>query len=98
MGSDRQASATTGTIPGHATHAACSVARASSVRWMVEGRCITTKCGGLQGWIAIALPGPVRPWLGFTMATHCDHATNMSITSQLVSIVERLVGRHSPAR
>jgi hypothetical protein len=35
---------TTGHHPkGDATRAACSVARASSVRWMVEARCITTK-------------------------------------------------------
>jgi hypothetical protein len=48
------------------------------------------------GWIATALPGRVRSWLGLclAMATHCDHATNMSITSQHVSIVERLVDRH----
>ena len=28
------------------------------------------------GWIATALPGRVRSWLGLclTMATHCDHA------------------------
>ena len=30
------------------------------MRWMVEARCITTKRGGLQGWIATALPGRVR--------------------------------------
>ena len=29
-------------------------------RWMVEARCITIKRGGLQGWIATALPGRVR--------------------------------------
>jgi hypothetical protein len=41
---------TTGHHPkGDATRAACSVARASSVRWMVEARCITTKRGGLHG-------------------------------------------------
>jgi hypothetical protein len=43
------------------------------------------------GWIATALPGWLWSWLGLclTMATHYDHATNMSITSQHVSIVER---------
>ena len=53
-----------------------------------------------MGWIATALPWQGRSWLGLclTMATHCDHATNMSIASQHVSVVERLVGRHSPAR
>jgi hypothetical protein len=53
---------TTGHHPkGDATRAACSVARASSVRWMVEARCITTKCGGLQGWIATADPARCGP-------------------------------------
>jgi hypothetical protein len=51
-----------------------------------------------MGWIATALPGRVRSWLGLclTMATHCDHATNMLITSQHVSIVERLADRNGP--
>jgi hypothetical protein len=35
---------------------------------------------------------PSASWLGLrlTMATHCDHATNMLITSQHVSIVESI--------
>jgi hypothetical protein len=40
-------------------------------------------------WIATATrPGAVLARLVLTMATHCDHATNMSIMSQHVSIVE----------
>jgi hypothetical protein len=64
---------------------------------MIERHCITT-AEGCMGWIATALPGRVRSWLGLrlTMATHCDHATNMLITSQHVSIVERLADRHGP--
>jgi hypothetical protein len=38
-----------GTIPGHATRAACSVAQASSVRWMVEARCINKSAEGCMG-------------------------------------------------
>jgi hypothetical protein len=33
-----------------------------------------------------------------TMATHYNHTTRTSITSKHVSIVERLVGRHSPTQ
>ena len=46
-----------------------------------------------QGWGGSPLRYPARrgPRLGLclTMATHYDHATNMSITSQHVSIVEK---------
>jgi hypothetical protein len=66
---------------------------------MVEACCITTAEGDqraqcyAQGWGGSPhhYPG-MRPsgfGLCLTMATHCDHATNMSITSQHVSIVER---------
>ena len=63
-------------------------------------RCITTKARLHGGGSPLRYPAGCGFWLGLclTMATHCDHATNMSITSQHVSIVERLVGRHSPAR
>ena len=83
---------TTGHHPkGDATRAACSVARASSVRWMVEARCITTKRRVAGGGSPLHYPARRGPRLGLclTMATHYDHATNMSITSQHVSIVEK---------
>jgi hypothetical protein len=66
---------------------------------VIERHCITTVEGRGLGWIATAHPGLAASRARLspgTMATHCDHATNMSITSQHVSIVERLVGRHSP--
>jgi hypothetical protein len=51
-----------------------------------------------MGWIATLLSDypAVRPsglGLCLTMATHCDHATNMSISSQQVLIVESMALR-----
>jgi hypothetical protein len=45
-----------------------------------------------------SLPGMRPSGLGLclTVATHYNHAPNMSITSQHVPIVEGLVDRHSP--